>query len=483
MLIRKLIPLVLLSLFVVSCSGDGDEGKDLKLYVASFLNGNSDAAVFGSLNVKQFLDKTGYEGNDKLKVLIGTEVDKVNSVMNIDQPLYYVVEGPFAEDGSPSAVHLFMKVKNKDSLIMELNDRSFDVTEKKEYAYTEDGDFVLGITNDLAIATIQRGDYDANEVVKANIEAVAKEEVKGKSMDILNAEGDIVIGLNLENLYASSNTDLNKLGKDRQKEIQTMVADSYLMSVFKFSKGEATLDISHLFSDALKKEMFFRMDPSNPIFSKINKGEGVVLGAMALNVDVAKMESFMSRYAPDALDEITGKLGMGGSVLGMLGGDSPLSKISNGQIGIAAFGNQMENSFGINSYYGTNNSGKMLIAMLQDQLPPGQYDYREDGVYGNFDMTMGPAGAKSSLKLPKGCENFSKDGFTFFLSLQDIDVEEFGFEDGMKALEIVDYATFSYGNDGGKLLIKAKGADENILKQAMDLVLDNLMDNIAGMAI
>jgi hypothetical protein len=99
-------------------------------------------------------------------------------------------------------------------------------------------------------------------------------------------------------------------------------------------------------------------------------------------------------------------------------------------------------------------------------------------------MSFG-GGEKSNavLKLPKGCEGFGKDGLTAFLSFQDIDIEEFGLEGEMKVVEIVDYATLSYGNEGGRIYIKAKKGKENILKQAMDVVLSELTENISNISI
>lgn len=483
-ILKRLIPFVLLSLLIVSCSGDGDDGRELKSYVASYLNGNKKVAVFGSVNVKEFLDKTGYEKNDKLKVLIGTEVSKINSVMNIDQPLYYVVEGPFLEDGSPAAVHLFMKVKNKDSLIIELNSRSFDVTEKKKFAYTEDGDFVLGITDDLAIATIRPDDYVAEQVVKANLKEVEKEEIGGRTKEILEKKGDVVMAVNLENLYGTSNTDLQKLDAAKRKSIEAMVKDSYMVTSFQFDEGEATINIDHLFSDALQKEMFFRKDSSTKIFSKLNRGEGIMLAGAAVNIDVAKLEHFLSTYSPETLGSLSSQLGLGGGMMGLLDSDRILSKLSDGQMGIALFGDPMQNSFGVNTFYGTTDPGKMLVSMMQESLPKGDYEYKDDGVYGNFDMSFG-GGEKSNavLKLPKGCEGFGKDGLTAFLSFQDIDIEEFGLEGEMKVVEIVDYATLSYGNEGGRIYIKAKKGKENILKQAMDVVLSELTENISNISI
>jgi len=87
------------------------------------------------------------------------------------------------------------------------------------------------------------------------------------------------------------------------------------------------------------------------------------------------------------------------------------------------------------------------------------------------------------MKLPKGCEGFGKKGFTAFLNFRDVDLEEFGFEGEMRLMEIVEYVTLEYDNKGGKLYIKAKKGQENVLKQAMDVIMEDLTEQISNMAI
>jgi hypothetical protein len=50
-------------------------------------------------------------------------------------------------------------------------------------------------------------------------------------------------------------------------------------------------------------------------------------------------------------------------------------------------------------------------------------------------------------------------------------------------MEIVEYATLEYDNNGGKLYIKAKKGQENVLKQAMDVIMEDLTEQISNMAI
>ena len=485
MKLKNLFAFIAVGLFLIGCSQNGDEGRELDKYVSSFLKDNNEVVAFGSVNLKGMLDKTGYEGNDKLQVLIGTELDKVTRVIDMNDPVFYALEGPFSEDGSPEKVHLFMKVHNQDSLIAELNGRSFDVEEADGISYTENGDFVLGIRNDLAIATIQGGDYEAKDVVKANFEKVDQDLSEGMVAEILASKGDMVIGLNLENLYGSSNTDLAKLDETKRKEIEAMVKGSFIQTNFRFKDGAAIMETKNLFSDQLMEKMFFRNDNSNTIFNKLNKGDGMILAAASVNLDVKKLETFMNEYSPGAMDGVTEQLGLGKGIMGLLGSEQVLSKLSDGQMGISLFGNPMENSFGVNTFFGTTDQGKMVFSMIQDGLPQGDYEYKEDGVYGNFDMSfgMGEETERQTMKLPKGCEAFGKKGFTAFLNFRDVDLEEFGFEGEMRLMEIVEYATLEYDNNGGKLYIKAKKGQENVLKQAMDIIMEDLTEQISKMAI
>ena len=109
------------------------------------------------------------------------------------------------------------------------------------------------------------------------------------------------MGVNVASLYNTSDTDLSKLDKKKQKEIEDMVADSYVQTIFKFEDGAATIETKNFFSDALMKRMFLNADGKAPLLAKLGKGDPRF--GLSVNIDMKKMQAFMDEFSPDAADE------------------------------------------------------------------------------------------------------------------------------------------------------------------------------------
>lgn len=480
---KKFFLIAFVALSIVSCGSD-NINSDLKTAVSSFINANDKTVAFGSAEIKTILNKTDYQSNSKLAVLLGTEINKVNSVLDLETPVYFVAEGPLKEDGSPEAMHLFIKVKSMDSLRTELESRSFDLNKAGKIDYTEDGDFVLGIKDNVAIVSIIGGDYDAKKVVNDNFK-MADGDVSGGSIDeILANESDLVFGVHLENLYATSNTDLQKLDKKTQQEIKDMMKASFVSTSFKFEEGSAVMETKNYFSDALKAKMFMNGDANAPIVKKLGKGNPRF--GLSINMDVKKMQSFLDEFSPDATKELAKAMGGPAQMALMAAGSDGLSGLFTGKIGAYAFAEQ--DDFGtttdFNFFVGLTSRGQALGEMAQEMLSYTMKEVKvdKDGLYGYTNLDNAPA-SSSKLKLPEGCENFGKSGISFFANLDGLDFDEFDLEGEENLIRVVKYVTFDYNNDGGKLVVKAKKGNENILKQALDVVLEELMSQIGNMAI
>lgn len=475
------------SIILVSCSGE-DKGGEIRPLVSAYIANNNDVVAFGSAELKSIIDKTGYHENDKLKVFIGTEMATIQRVIDIDAPVFYVAEGPLNEDGTPETIHIFMQVKNVDSLRIELESRSYDINKAGKIEYIDEGDFVLGFKDNLAIASVTGKEYDAKRMVQQNFK-MTKGDGAGETVDeILSEEGDIVFGMHLANLYETSDTDLDKLDKKTRKELTDMIKDSYVKTSFKFEDGAAIVETKNYFSDALMEQMFMNADQSAPVLKKLGKGTPRM--GVSVNMDVKKMQAFMDKFSPDATDELLGSLGGFGPMVSMAAGSQGLAGIFKGQFGALVFTEQDE--FGLkphfNVFVGLTSKGRSIgemgkenLSMIMENLEV-KLDDQGLAVYSNDKFTPSASG---KLNLPKGCEDFGKGGMSFFVNLEGLDVDEFAmdFDDGAKFLEVVKYISFNYDNNGGKLVVKAKDGKENILKQAMGVVMEELVDNISNIVI
>ena len=168
-MLKKSSLFVCLLLLISSCS-DNNETKierELYEYVSASIRENSDVIAFGSMEIKEIIDKTDYQKIQMLNSIIAPESAALNSVFGMDTQVYFIVEGPISRQGSPKRVTIFMKVKNPDDLAKELEEeRGFLVESQGDIRYAEDNEFILGFRDDLAIAIIQSEEFDAGKLIE-----------------------------------------------------------------------------------------------------------------------------------------------------------------------------------------------------------------------------------------------------------------------------------------------------------------------------
>jgi hypothetical protein len=249
-----------------------------------------------------------------------------------------------------------------------------------------------------------------------------------------------------------------------------------------FDEGAATIKINNLFSKELLEKIFLGTNNDGTIYNRVNAGNGHALMGISVNLDVEKLEEFARTYAEDALNENLEVLGLDNSIFGMFGSGGVLNNVTDGNMAIALTGDPEDYSFGVNSYVGASKLGQMAFMGYKDNLDLPfnlDYKYKNGGIYGSMALSGEESSeASEELPLPAGCENFGKSGITAFLNLQEIDVTEFELQGELKLLEIVKYATFELNAEGGTIYIKANEGKENILKQAVESVMDDLMEQI-----
>jgi hypothetical protein len=263
-----------------------------------------------------------------------------------------------------------------------------------------------------------------------------------------------------------------------------MMKNSFVSTSFKFEEGAAIMETKNYFSDALKSKMFMNANASAPIIKKLGKGNPRF--GLSINMDVKKMQAFMDEFSPNATKELAKSMGGPAQLALMAAGTDGLSGLFTGQMGGFAFGEQDEygTTTDFNFFVGLTSKGQALGDLAQEMLSYTMKEVKVDGsgLYGYTNLDNAPS-SSSKLKLPEGCEKFGKSGINFFANLDGIDFDEFDLEGEENLLRVVKYITFDYDNDGGTLLIKAKKGQENILKQALDVVLEELMSEIGNMAI
>lgn len=474
----------MISLMLFSC-GKNSDNRDLNEYVSAFLNENPTIAVFGKADLNTILNKADYKNIAKFGGIAEAVLEEFKISINTETPVFYALEGPFSQKGVPATFYAFIDVKNADSLIINLTQKGYDFEKDGDMNFSQFGDISLGIKNDLAIIVSKAEEYKGKEYLAKAFEKSNGDISEGKVNEMLQEKGDVVLGFNLESIYSTSNTELSKLSESKQKEVKEMVDNSFSQTVFKFENGAAIIETKNYFSDALKKRMFLKSNADASIVRKL--GSGNPRFGFSLNFDMDKLQSLINDYSPEALNDLGKKLGGPTQMALMMGGEKALSGLFSGELGLVLVGDPGSNGSMIpdfNAYLGLGDKGKSISEMAKAFLSNGtmmtKINSNEICCYSSPNYA--PVAGKS-LSIPLGCENFGKKSVTGFINFDGLDMSSMDLEGGAKIFNIIKYINFEFDENGGRIVIKAKNGQENILKQSLNFFLKEFENQINGMVI
>ena len=281
------------------------------------------------------------------------------------------------------------------------------------------------------------------------------------------------VGITIGNLILKQDTGLSILSKDKQSELKDLVENSYIQTVIKFEDGVGVLEMNNFLSQELGDRMFFKSDNKAPVVAKLGKGRP--LFGLSMNLDLKKVQGLVNEFSPDAMIELGRAMGGPAQFALMAAGDEGIVGLFNGQFGIVTVGEQKMMGGVIpdfNLFIGLEKKGKYIGNLAKDFMSYGSTEItlNDDGLSASTNPIYASS-ASVSLKLPKGCEGFGKSGVSAFLNLE-------GLEGISKILNAVKYITFEYNENGGVLYIKAKKAQENILKQTAQGLIEEFSSEI-----
>lgn len=463
-------------LFLVASCSKKDE-KPIEDLFTSYVQSNKKIVAFGSLNVKQILTKAEYSSIPKYGQIIGSQIESFKNTVNLDKPVYYALEGPMDRNGVPAAVYMFAEAKNQDSVVGKLKSLGFDMQKEEELNYYHQGDFGMSVKNSLLIGVYKPKHKDFKGLLSTIIKQSNEEMKTDNISEMIHTKADIVAGINLESLYNTSSTDLQKLRADNKTIISNLVKDSYVLNTLNFNAGELVLQSKNYFSTALAQRMPLRQVPATNVLKNLGSGDPRV--GLLLNMDFNRLKSLIADLGlQDELTQATNDLvSSDSSSVDLLGA------VFNGQFGAVVFEELMEEGGitpSVNVLVGFGNQGKSQI----DKLGIPGISLLQKEVFDSHALFYTSEKFKSStgsIKVPEGCANFGMKPISGFVYLNGMQMEDFDAQEEFKFIEKIDYLYFEYGMDGGMIRLKAIDDKTNILKQAIDQAVRQLSEMLFKM--
>lgn len=478
-------------LFISSCSSNSTE-RDAAEATSALIEGNEKIVSFGHISAMNILNNADYKSIPKVNVILGSVLGNWKKGLEIDKPIYYALEAPFAKNGTPETIYALINVKNQDSLSSIISEMGYALDKEGDISYHQEDDVTFGIRNKLLIIISKPGDYDGKAKIKEAFKLTEGDLSEDTAEEIIEQKGDIVSGVDIARLLNTSNTELAKLSTEKKDHLDELVENAYIKTVANFTNGMATVESTNLFSDDLKDELFFKDKNGATLVSKLGGGEPWM--GVAMNLDLRKGESFLSDYLPTAqkrlMEDFPGEAKFALLALG----ENPFSKLFSGQAGIILKGNPksaMGMELEYTSFLGLGPKGDILQKILDQQFSVfgekkgDTYVMDELRIQSNKKGIFASSGKETGgkLKLPSYAKNFGEDSFSLFIAFEKMDVASLDLEDQAKVVEILQYVTINVNRDGSKIVIAAKNKNTNILKQVTDFYAKQIMGKIDSMGV
>ena len=497
----RFLSLIIGAVVVLSaCSGKAK--WEVKNAVASFVSNQEESVGFGYIDVNALLTKSEIFDVSPIGTVIRQNSERIGASFDLNQNIFYALDGPLSRKGIPERVFAFAQVKNKDSLKTFFNETGYFFEEEKGMDVYHDMTTAIGIANGIVI--VVTGDFDG-EPKKSLMTAFenCEQKVKGEHVSaILNETTDVLVAADLKNLYATSNTSLTGLPEARKKEIKEMVEESYYSAQIDFIKGALTVDVNtSRVSDKLKNAYFFNDASTHDIVDKI--GPGAPIMAVTTNMDVAKMEAFMNRFSPQLTKRLYRSLGMGGFIMQALTADG-LASIAKGEIGVAMTALPEMNGSGamipaLNAYLTMGKNKDLVKELVHSFAQEGEVEDLGEGFYRYQTALLSLEGQSmilhsndstkanfrvAALEKKEGMEQFGEEPFNLFIDLKEVNEADMviGPKELQLLFDIASALTIKANNEGALLRIELLNKEENVLKQLRDAFKKQLQSNIPSFA-
>jgi len=474
-------------ILLLSCDKN-NQGEDLTIKsVTSFINETKNITVFGKIKIQSILNKAEYQKIPKIGLVLSSVINEFKNTVDLNNPIYYALEGPFDKNALPNTIYVFIKIQSSDTLVNNLTQKGYDFNKYKDFNYTEINNTNIGISKNLAVIMFTKNKIKSENEFNKIFEKCNRKsfQIGNKIEKILKSNEDIVLGLNYHSLYSTANTSLNKISLEKQKEINDITENSFSKITISFNKGELKLNTENYVSNKFKEILFLNENNSKQIISKLGNGEPRV--GLILNLNLVKIENFINKYTNTSYAKIGEEIGGPLQMAIMMGGDNPLSNLFSGQFGALLIGEPKNDGTFIpdfNLFLGLGDKGQPLAEMAKSFLSNGTMKtvVNRKGISCYSSEKNMPL-LNSNLKLPDNLKDFGLKPISGFINLKDMDMSSFELTGGMKIFNIIESIKFNMDNTNGEMIIKTKDKTKNILKSSIDFYKTEFESQINGIGL
>ena len=484
--LMKYLFIPILLILLLSCSKEEEKDINIQSFALSFFANNDKIASFGSIEFMSILNKMNYKDFPKLGLIVQNQIANFEKGINFNEKIYFALEGPFDSDGIPKNTFIIIDLLDQDHVIKSIKKLGFELKEKNGIKYFNDNQQIIAIQNKKLVAVFSSDSKGLLEITSNCFKSAYKLKTDNGIKKCLTESKDLSMNFDLEGLYKTSNTDLNKLSSKDISLFKKAVKNSYSSVNVAFETGGFNIFLKNHFSKEMENNLDIFNVPNGNYISDLGSSEPKL--GLFLDLNLNKVKSTLLKFSPNKkrvrdLFEQEILFGITPNYL--------LENMLNGTIGIYAY---MENiDFGLtpdkfgsipelNFKIGIPKNNKQYIEGFSGLFLQNMADYKvtDNYIYGCSNKansnTKGAAKLKSENKL------FGKKAISGFVNLKGINTSELSPDYlGNYAyvfINTVENVFFEYDINGGIIKVKTNKPNENSLITLKDFAIKYISKQI-----
>ena len=325
--IRFFIWFLLFALFITSCTEE-EKTKTVEESFVSYVSNSNTSIIFGKVVLKDFIDNLQYKDLPKLNVLLSKEVTTISKGFDLNEPIYFSIDSLLQQDGSPSNLYLFFKVKNQESLADKLSSLGYLIEPNKEDLSVFGSNLSGKITSKIAVLHLSKS-ASKKTIAEAFKKISFDKEPHIKKM--INLKSSFSFNLHLENMQLLLDKQALERPISKKEELIALYKNSFISTNFHLKEENFIGDIKFMFNYALKKRLFFK-DQASKNLDEI-KARDFVSG-VGISIEPLKADLFISDFYPSLLSHLAqNNFTLQLALLSL--GQTPISNLTDGNLAFA----------------------------------------------------------------------------------------------------------------------------------------------------
>ena len=436
-----------------------------------FCSNSKELLAFGSVNIKQLLNKGIYNSELGQSGLLPLGmIDDYKEALFTELPFYYTVHAGSALTMLPR-ISILARHKNRELLIKTIKK---DLTINKsitkgdlEVLFFDDFTIGIGLDNAVFMLHDRISELKKIKLIQNSFKSIDIENKDNTVTEILSASKDITLTFNAGNIQDLGIKILN------QSEEATTSFDSKVALHLSFENGKIQIQNKNYLSNEVLSWNLFGND-SKALISEL--GAGSPVAAFLANINISELERLKNNYFEEGISNTLQNSNIDQMLLGLIPNElsviealiskDGLNSYFDGNIAIGAYSSDRIHT----EYSAFLGIGSSLSAIINQEIKPFMGLLAStnitDSTFSLYTSELnGPQNKTAPLILPRGAETLGNSPLSCFVDFDRFPLKDLFMAEALPIIELLSMATINASMTNSELTLFMNDSQTNSLTQ------------------